>query len=84
MKSRRLMAGMVFPIYAFTLLFVLFPIVYMIVISFMSRAEVWGFVNDFTLDNYKQILEPINLRTFGQAIPSAIFCPDCPIPGAAG
>lgn len=68
MKSRRLMAGMVFPIYAFTLLFVLFPIVYMIVISFMSRAEVWGFVNDFTLDNYKQILEPINLRTFGQSL----------------
>ena len=62
------MAGMVFPIYAFTLLFVLFPIVYMIVISFMSRAEVWGFVNDFTLDNYKQILEPINLRTFGQSL----------------
>ena len=62
------MAGMVFPIYAFTLLFVLFPIIYMIVISFMSRAEVWGFVNEFTLDNYKQILEPINLRTFGQSL----------------
>ena len=68
MKTRRLMAGMVFPIYAFTLLFVLFPIIYMIVISFMSRAEVWGFVNEFTLDNYKQILEPINLRTFGQSL----------------
>ena len=68
MKSRRLMAGMVFPIYAFTLLFVLFPIVYMFYLSFMTRAEVWGFVNEFTLDNYKQILEPINLRTFGQSL----------------
>ena len=68
MKSRRLMAGMVFPLYAFTLIFVLFPLVYLIVISFMTRAEVWGFVNDFTLDNYKQILEPINLRTFGQSL----------------
>lgn len=62
------MAGMVFPLYAFTLVFVLFPLLYMIMISFMTRAEVWGFVNDFTLDNYRQILEPINLRTFGQSL----------------
>ncbi len=68
MKSKRLMAGMVFPLYAFTLVFVLFPPLYMIMISFMTRAEVWGFVNDFTLDNYRQILEPINLRTFGQSL----------------
>ena len=52
------------PIYLFTLIFVFAPLVYMVILSFMSRAEVWGFVPEFTLDNYKRILEPLYLNTF--------------------
>ena len=30
------------PLYIFTLLFVLGPLVYMVVLSFLTREEVWG------------------------------------------
>ncbi len=52
------------PAYVFTLLFVAGPLVYMIVLSFLRRAETWGVVREFTTGNYRNILEPIYLRTF--------------------
>ena len=55
------------PIYLFTIIFVGFPIIYMFVLSFMSRAEVWGVDFTFTLDNYKKILEPLYLGTFRES-----------------
>ena len=33
---------MALPLYFFTLVFVLGPLVYMVVLSFLQRAEVWG------------------------------------------
>lgn len=65
-------AWVVAPIYLYTILFVLLPMLYMIVLSFMTRAEVWGFVNDFTLDNYKKILEPTYLKTFRESLKLAL------------
>ena len=52
------------PMYAFTILFVGLPILYMFLLSFLSRAEVWGVEFEFTLENYKRILEPLYLSTF--------------------
>lgn len=52
------------PMYVFTILFVGLPILYMFLLSFLSRAEVWGVEFDFTLENYKRILEPLYLSTF--------------------
>lgn len=61
------------PLYAFTIVFVLFPLLYMGFLSFMSRAEVWGFVNEFTLGNYKRILEPLYLNTFKDSLKLAFI-----------
>lgn len=55
------------PLYIVTILFVLFPILYMILLSFLSRANVWGIEWSFTLRNYQKILEPIYLNTFVQS-----------------
>lgn len=55
------------PLYFFTLLFVAGPLIYMLILSFQTRAEVWGVVNKFTLDNYKNILQPVYLNTFWQS-----------------
>lgn len=55
-------------IYIFTILFVFFPIIYMFFVSFMSRAEVWGFDMQFTFANYVRILEPIYLKTFVRSL----------------
>ncbi|MDO4284789.1 MAG: ABC transporter permease [Eubacteriales bacterium] len=61
------------PIYLFTLIFVFAPLVYMVFLSFMSRAEVWGYVPEFTLDNYKRILEPLYFNTFVDSLKLALI-----------
>ena len=61
------------PIYLFTLLFVALPIVYMFLLSFLQRAQVWGVDFHFTLDNYKRILEPLYVKTFGESFKLAFL-----------
>ena len=61
------------PIYLFTILFVALPILYMFLLSFLSRAEVWGVDFTFTLDNYKRILEPLYLNTFVESLKLAFL-----------
>lgn len=56
------------PLYFFTLVFVAAPLVYMLVLSFETRAETWGVLSEFTLDNYVQILNPTYLHTFLQSL----------------
>ncbi len=52
------------PMYVTALVLVLGPLLYMVYLSFMSRGEVWGFVNEATLENYKQLLDPLYMDTF--------------------
>ncbi len=49
--------------YLFTLLLVIAPLLYLIVISFMEKGEVWGVDSAFTLANYARIAEPAYLNT---------------------
>lgn len=65
------------PLYLFTIIFVALPIVYLIVLSFMTRAETWGVVNDLTFDNYKKILNPVYLNTFRESFQLAILTTVC-------
>ena len=61
------------PLYAFTLFFVALPIVYLLVLSFLTRAQTWGVVNEFTLDNYLKILKPVYLNTFKESFQLAVL-----------
>ncbi len=61
------------PIYIFTILFVGLPILYMFLLSFLSRAKVWGVDFTFTLDNYKRILEPLYLDMFRESFQLAFL-----------
>lgn len=63
----------VLPLYLFTILFVLGPLIYMVVLSFLTRGESWGVVNEFTFKNYKDIFEPVYLETFVQSIKLALI-----------
>lgn len=56
------------PLYLFALILVAGPLIYMVVLSFQTRAEVWGVLNKFTLDNYRNILQPAYLNTFVQSL----------------
>lgn len=62
----------VLPLYLFTAVFVAGPLVYMLVLSFFSRAETWGVVPQLTLKNYREIFEPVFLNTFWQSIKLAL------------
>ena len=63
---------MLAPLYIFPLLFVAGPLIYMVVLSFQQRAEVWGVVHTFTLENYKNILTPVYLQTFAESFKLAL------------
>ena len=65
-------AAFLAPLYIFTVIFLIGPLVYMLVLSFLTRAETWGVVGEFTLRNYLKILEPIYLNTFAQSFKVAI------------
>ncbi|MEG2659284.1 MAG: ABC transporter permease [Oscillospiraceae bacterium] len=64
---------MAMPIYLFTIIFVAGPLIYMVVLSFLKRAEVWGVLSEFTVKNYTDILEPIYLKTFLDSFKLAII-----------
>ncbi len=63
----------VMPLYIFTFLFVVGPLIYVIVLSFLKQAEVWGVLNEFTLENYSNILKPIYLMTFQESFKLAFL-----------
>ena len=56
------------PLAVFTLAFVLGPLLYMLAISFMRRHGSWGIEPVFSLQNYKQIFEPVYLEIFFESI----------------
>lgn len=62
----------VLPLFVFTFMFVIGPLIYMLVLSFLQRGEVWGVVNKFTFKNYIDIFEPIYLKTFIESFKLAI------------
>lgn len=75
MNKKRKKSGLfltVAPLYLFTLVFVLGPMIYMVALSFASNRGGYGVDWTFTLDNYKQILEPVYLQTFLQSFQLAI------------
>ena len=61
------------PMYLFTLVFILGPLLYMFALSFMRRQGAWGIEAVFNLDNYRRILEPVYLDTFVQSIKLALI-----------
>lgn len=75
MRARKRRGGVwvtLLPLYLFTLVFVAGPLVYMLVLSFQTRAEVWGVVNEFTLSNYANIFQPVYLNTFLESFKLAL------------
>lgn len=64
--------ALLIPLYLFTIAFVLAPIIYILYLSFMSRAEVWGVVNSWTLDNYKKVVDPLYLSNLKESLQLAV------------
>ena len=55
------------PLYLFTLLFVLGPMIYMVAISFASNNDGYGFSWLFTTENYTRMTDPVYVQCFVQS-----------------
>ncbi len=60
------------PFYIVSILFIAIPLLYMVVLSFQTRADIWGVVNEFTWKNYQDIVQPTYIKTFIQSFKLAI------------
>lgn len=65
------------PMYFFTIVFVGLPFVYLFLLSFLQRAEVWGVDFTFTLENYKRIFNPMYLGNFADSFKLAFTSTIC-------
>ena len=59
---------MVLPLYIFTVVFVICPLIYMVALSFATPNAGYGVTWKFTLENYRNILEPVYLNTFVESL----------------
>ena len=73
-KRKGLAWLLVIPFYFYTIVFVVLPLAYMILLSFLKRAEVWGVTKEITWENYRNIFEPVYLRTFAESLKLALLC----------
>lgn len=65
-KKQKFPPGLAF-LYIFTAVFIIAPLAYAVILSFLKQGRGVGVEYTFTLDNYKNILNPIYLRTFAES-----------------
>lgn len=53
-----------FPILAYLTILVGIPLLLVVGLSFLSRDSLGNIIFDFTLDNYKKMIDPVYLRVF--------------------
>ncbi|WP_195978015.1 ABC transporter permease [Blautia luti] len=71
-KQKKSSAWMALPLYIFTIVFVICPLLYVVALSFATPNRGYGVTWKFTLDNYKNILEPVYLNTFVESLKLAL------------
>ena len=49
------------------------PLVYVFVVSFLTRGETGSVVFSFTLANYAKVFEPVNLKIFAVSLGTALL-----------
>lgn len=66
------------PVSIWMIIFVMLPLIYILVISFMTRNVYGGIEYTFTLDNYKEMIQPLYLKVIWKSIRLAfmttLFC----------
>ena len=61
------------PLLLFCLLFVILPVLYVVILSFLVKDVTWGVRQEFTLENYKKIFDPVYLKTFAASLKIAFW-----------
>ena len=73
MKKRRGPSPAGVPFLCWTVVFVAIPLLYILGMSFLKRAETWGVVAEFSLESYRRMLDPTYLKVFGQSLWLAVL-----------
>ena len=63
----------VIPLYIFTILFVLSPMVYILILSFLSIDDNKNIILKLSLENFANLFKPIYLKTFWESIKLAFI-----------
>ncbi len=63
-KNARHISPTVWLLYVWTVLFVALPLVYVVAITFLKKGDVWGITDQFTLENYQNLLSPVYAKVF--------------------
>ncbi len=71
-KKRRGLPAAVLPMYIWTAAFVLLPLLYIVVVSFMTPDRAAGALPIFTLGNYARLADPIFLDVFLRSLRLAL------------
>lgn len=61
------------PVYVWMAVLVGCPLIYVLALSFLTRGSEGQVVMRFTLDNYKRIAEPVNIRIFIESFGAALL-----------
>lgn len=61
------------PVSIWMIIFVMLPLIYILVISFMTRNVYGGIDYTFTLDNYKELLQPLYLKVIWKSLKLAFL-----------
>lgn len=64
MRSKRESVYSALPVWVFTAVFVLLPMLYAVFLSFMTRTDTWAVRYTFTLQNYRELFGGAYLQTF--------------------
>jgi spermidine/putrescine transport system permease protein len=67
-RKRKGLSPAAVPMYLWMILFVAVPLVYILCLSFLTKAETWGVVPQFSVGSYLRILDPTYLKVFGQSL----------------
>ena len=73
LHSKRHSSALVTPLYFFTVLLVILPLLYLIILSFLRRDGSWGIAFDFNLRNYQRIFDPLYIDIFVQSLRVAFW-----------
>ena len=61
------------PVSIWMIIFVMLPLIYILVISFMTRNVYGGIEYTFTLDNYKEMLQPLYIKVIWKSLKLAFI-----------
>ena len=61
------------PFLLWTVVFVAIPLIYILCMSFLKRAQTWGVVAEFSFDSYARMVTPTYLKVYAQSMWLAVL-----------